>query len=87
MHALRVVYPIFDCLTLCLCSKALVDELMGDPDSEVRLRVCRMLLALWNLHLHTSEQAKRSRSEGEKLGGYQPLFYILEGDKRLLEAV
>lgn len=60
---------------------------MGDPDSEVRLRVCRMLLDLWNLHLHTKEQQKRSRSDAEKSDEYQPFFYLLEGDKRLMEAV
>lgn len=63
---------------------------MDDPDSEVRIRMCRVFGQLWQLHQHEREQKKRSKFELQESGGAkdeESIFYILDGQKWIVEAV
>ncbi|KAL0091283.1 armadillo-type protein [Phycomyces blakesleeanus] len=67
---------------------AIVSRMMDDPDSEVRVRACRFLESLWNLHLHDSEQQKRNKTDDDFMGvDTESYFYVLEGNRLLLDAV
>ncbi|KAG2218191.1 hypothetical protein INT45_006826 [Circinella minor] len=68
----------------------LVAARMDDPDSSVIVRMCRLFYDLWQLHLHESEQHKRSRtdncSENGDTSEYISTFYTLKGDYWIIEA-
>ncbi|KAI9266617.1 armadillo-type protein [Phascolomyces articulosus] len=63
---------------------------MDDSDSSVIIRMCRLFYDLWQLHLHESEQHKRTRTdhglENDDTNEYQSTFYILKGDYWIIEA-
>ena len=72
-------------------STDLMSALMDDPDSSVIIRTCWLLYDLWQLHLHESEQDKRSRTndcpESVDKTEYHSTFYTLKGDYWIIEAV
>ena len=78
-------------LWLSFYSPDLVTARMDDPDSSVIVRMCRLFYDLWQLHLHESEQHKRSRTDNCPESGdtseYISLFYTLKGDYWIIEAV
>ncbi|KAI9490173.1 armadillo-type protein [Zychaea mexicana] len=63
---------------------------MDDSDSSVTIRMCRLFYGLWLLHLHESEQHKRTRLDRHKPESseaeYQSIFYMLQGDYWIIEA-